>query len=175
MKQRLCILPIILCGFIILSCQEISQGMTTDELVLSLRWGKPKDSMKIRDTNYEIWRYVSGYIDNVLFIKDGKVIDFKKYSPSDNIWETVRQWVLYTEREPVYRRGLDEHVDDIINQQLRIGMQTFEVRLAWGLPKEIRSHLSKYGGQEVWLYQRTPYQTNRLVFTNSTLTEITSE
>jgi hypothetical protein len=175
MRKRVFIIPLMLLGFIMLNCREISPGMTTDELFLSLRWGKPKEAMKIRDTKYEIWWYVSGYIDNILFIKDGKVIDSKKYSLSENIWETVRQWVLYVEREPVYRRGLDDHIDDIINQRLRIGMQTFEVRLSWGSPKEIISNLSKYGGQELWLYQRIPFQTNRLMFTNSVLTEISTE
>jgi len=175
MKQIIFIILLMLFGFIMLSCEEISQGMTTDELFLSLRWGKPKEAMKIRDTKYEIWWYVSGYIDNIVFIKDSKVIDSKKYSPSDNIWETVRQWVLYVEREPVYRSGFDEHVNNIIKQQLQIGMQSFEVCLSWGPPKEIISNLSKYGGQEVWLYQRTPFQTNRLMFTNGVLTEISAE
>jgi hypothetical protein len=173
MKLALIIVAIvIILSSVNISCQDIQKGMTTDELILSHTWGKPKDSMAVRGTKYEIWYYVQGYIDTIVFVNDGKVVGSKKYSPSDSIWGTVKQWVLYTERDHVYRRNIDEQIDNIIDQRLVIGMPQLDVRFSFGEPRDRKTYLSKYGNREEWLYRITPYQVTRLVFTNGVLTEI---
>jgi len=163
---------VILVSSINISCQDIQKGMTTDELILSNAWGKPKDSMTIRGTKYEIWYYVRGYIDTIVFVREGKVVGSKKYSPADIIWGTARQWVLYTERDQVYRRNIDEQIQNIIDQKLVVGMPQLDVRFSMGEPRDRKTYLSKYGNREEWLYRINPYQATRLVFTNGVLTEI---
>ncbi|MBI4835176.1 MAG: hypothetical protein HY811_10250 [Planctomycetes bacterium] len=158
-----------------IGCQEIRPGMLTEELRIMKGWERPKETMKIRYTKYEIWLYVNNYIDNIVFIKGEKVIERRKYSPSDNIWETVREWVLFAERDPIYRRNIDEKVENIINEKLVLTMKPVEVKMAWGVPVSTKTDLSKYGSTEEWTYQRSPYQTTKVVFTNGILTEISEE
>lgn len=170
--MKYCRIILIAVSCFIGACQEIHLGMTSDELTTVQGWGKPQESTRIIDTKYEVWWYNSAYIDHLIFLKGDEVIGHRKYSPYEKIWETVKQWVLYVEREPLYRDKIAGYLDDIINQRLRIGMATSEVRLSWGAPKKVDSYLSKYGNREEWFYEKSLYEGTSLIFTNDILTEI---
>lgn len=173
MQSRSLILITILVG--ILGCREISIGSEGIDLITSESWGRPKDILKI--DQYELWWYEFHDIDNIIFLREGRVIGQLKSGVQEKMWEVSRDWARYANRSEAYRLNLDKYVQDILRHHLRIGMKPDEVRLAWGHPvrEQTQKHHTKYGMREEWLYQRDLYRPTQLVFTNGILTDIRND
>jgi len=177
---RLLILLCVLCAFVVMAgCQEINPGMTAKELTSDRYWGPPTDTLLLTGgtstppEKYEIWFYERRGMDYLVFVKEGSILGYRKYSPTEEAWRSAKVWTAEVIRSESITAHLEEHLSDIINQRLKFGMSREAVRLSWGKPDEVNKYLDKYGNREEWFYQRSfGASRERLVFTNGTLTDL---
>ena len=167
-------------------CQEINPGMTAQELTSPRYWGPPTDTLLLTGgpqgrpvggtstppEKYEIWFYERSGVDYLVFIKAGSILGYRKYSPTEEAWQSAKVWVAEVIRSEAITAHLEEHLSDIINQRLKFGISREAVRLSWGKPSEVKKYYDKYGNREEWFYQRGfGASRERLVFTNGALTD----
>lgn len=160
-----------LCLIFAFSCQqEIHLGMSADELKFSRIWGDPQDKLKVTDT-VEVWHYVIYDIDHIVFLRENKVVGQIRHGPQEEMWAITQRWVTHVKNNLIYQLMLDNYLDDIVNQRLRLGMIQTEASLSWGNPANIKRTQLRYGIREEWLYRRPIYQQTVLIFDNGILTD----
>ncbi|GAG10904.1 unnamed protein product, partial [marine sediment metagenome] len=118
----------------------------------------------------QIWYYLTSGVENIVFLKNDRVIGQIKSGSQEKMWQIAKRWIAYARKHPEYQANIEEYISDITHRKLRVGMTREEICLAWGNPLNITYLPPQYALKEEWVYEETPYQKTILTFEKNCLT-----